>query len=263
MVISGVGPTALLLLVCSLLLLTLGTTAYDDKSLSKGSREEQIVFWEKGVRELRDGELSRAYSKLYASQHALDEANKRRGWLFTKEEDKDLIKNLDEEHKRNMAELAVLKRQEELMLAKIKPLYGIVSRHFVQEQRDSIANAVSQVQQLSYDNAWYTSLFNVGDAETFTDLIVGFLLEWLVGYVLMYPFAALYYTFWTAPWSIYAYSSGTSDVVVGLLAWCASVTIMLLPLLALVGGFVYIQRKYGDRVLEALHTARERERRRR
>ncbi|ORC90074.1 uncharacterized protein TM35_000091240 [Trypanosoma theileri] len=256
----------LVLLFCLLgtsVVVEVNADAKDAWSLSKGSREEQIDFWEGEIHKLRNGELAKANHALYSSKIALEDAKRKAGWIFTKSEDKARIKMLDEQYEKNLAEVAVLYRQEQMMLAKIKPLYGIVSRHFVQEQRDTIASAVNQVQQLSYDQAWYSSLFNLRDAETFTDIIVGFLLEWLMGYILMYPFAVLYYALWKAPWSIYAYSSGISDVFVGFMAWAVSVSVMLLPVLALIGGFWYIHRNYGDRVMQSLNTARERERRRR
>ncbi|KAH9598950.1 hypothetical protein LSM04_004464 [Trypanosoma melophagium] len=254
-----------ILLVCLLgtsVVLEVNADTNDAWSLSKGSREEQIDFWEGEIHKLRNGDLAKANHALYSSRIALEEAKRRQGWFYTKPEDKARIKMLDEQYEKNLAEVAVLYRQEEMMLAKVKPLYGIISRHFVQEQRDTIASAVAQVQQISYDQAWYSSLFNLRDAETFTDLIVGFLVEWMVGYVIMYPFAVLYYAFWKAPWSIYAYSSGVTDVFVGVIAWIVSVFVMLLPVIALVGGFWYIQRNYGEHVLRSLNTARDRERRR-
>ncbi|RNF09237.1 hypothetical protein TraAM80_02280 [Trypanosoma rangeli] len=233
---------------------------YDDRSVAKGSREEQIVFWEQEIDRLRSGEMAKAYQALYSSQLALKEAKQRGGWLFTSADDKARIKMLDAEYEKNMAALTALKREEEGMLAKVKPLYGIISRRFAQEQRHAILDAVKDVQQMSYVQAWYNSLLDLGEAGTLTDVIVGFFWQWLVGYVFFYHFAAIYYALWTAPWNIYAYSSGPSDVLVGIVAWCVCVTIMLLPVLALVAGFFYIRRYYGDRVAEALNRARQRER---
>ncbi|PWV12969.1 hypothetical protein C3747_47g127 [Trypanosoma cruzi] len=259
-----VSLVVLPLLLLWMLQATKGVAAeYDERSVAKGSREEQIVFWEKEIDRLRNGELAKAYQTLYTTQMALNEAKRHSGWLFTSKDVQARIKVLDAEYEKNMAAVVVLKREEEMMLAKLKPLHGIVSRRFAQEQRNAIVDAVNLVQQASYDQAWYGSLFDIGDAETLTDIIVGFLLRWLIGYVLLYPFAAIYYALWTAPRNIYAYSSGTSDIPVGVVAWCVSVSVMLLPVMALVGGFWYIRRHYGDRVTEALRAARERERGRR
>ncbi|RNF17836.1 uncharacterized protein Tco025E_04743 [Trypanosoma conorhini] len=256
--------------IAALLLLLLGTVQaatgvaaeYGDRSLAKGSRDEQIVFWEEEIDRLRGGDMAKAYQTLYSSQLALAEARKQSGWLFTSAEAKARIKMLDAEYEKNLAALTALKQEEERMLAKVKPLYGIVSRRFAQEQRHAIVDAVKQVQEMSYVQAWYNSLLDLGNSETLTDVIVGFLGQWLLGYVVMYHFAAVYYALWTAPWNIYAYSSGPSDVLVGVLAWCVCVAIMLLPVLALVGGCLYLRRYYGDRVAEALNRARNRERRR-
>ncbi|CCW67468.1 unnamed protein product [Phytomonas sp. Hart1] len=130
------------------------------------------------------------------------------------------------------------------MLSKLKPLYGVLSTQFVHEQKESIAHAISTVQKISYDNAWYGSLFRVGEAESLTDLIMGFLVEWLMGYIILYPFAALYYAVWVAPWSVYAYCSGFSGILPALLAYVIAVMIMFSPLLILMGGVYLIYSKH-------------------
>ncbi|EPY26304.1 hypothetical protein AGDE_07686 [Angomonas deanei] len=131
-----------------------------------------------------------------------------------------------------------------MMLSKLKPLYGIVSREFVQEQKRSIKDSIQFAKDVSYDNAFYSSLFNIGDAESITDVIAGFFIQWVFNYILVYPFAVLYYAFWTAPRSVYAYSSGITDIVPGVVAYVVSVAVMCAPLVVLLGGMYLVKRKY-------------------
>ncbi|AAZ10574.1 hypothetical protein, conserved [Trypanosoma brucei brucei TREU927] len=235
--------------------------AAQDKSVSLGSREEQIAFWEGEIEKLRSKSLIEAERRYGNAKHELEEAKKNSGWFFVSEVDKARIKRLDEAYRERLAELSVLNKQEEMLLAKLKPLYGIVSQRFMQEQRDTIAQTLRTLQDMSYDQAWYNSLFNIREAESFTDLIIGFAIEWLSTYIFMYPFASLYYAFWSAPWSIYAYSSGPFDIVVGAFAWVASVTFMLLPYLALIGGGYYLTRSRGIHISDMLRSFGARRRR--
>nr|CCC89903.1 conserved hypothetical protein [Trypanosoma congolense IL3000] len=236
---------AVLLSVLVAGLLAKATATPSKLDVSLGSREEQIAFWEKEVQKLSTGSLLEAERQLRSAQYALEQANKQKSWFFASEHEKARIQQLDEEYRRRLNEVALLQKQEDMLLAKLKPLYGIVSQRFVQEQRETILSTLHKLKDMSYDQAWYSSMFNIREAESITDLLIGFFVEWFMSYVIMYPFASIYYALWTAPWSIYAYSSGPSDIVVGVLAWVVSVTFMSLPLLALGGGCWYIKRKYG------------------
>lgn len=228
----------------------------DEKSITLRSREDQIHFWEGRLDTIRRGWKAGALNDLFRATEALGTAKKHSSWLFKSSDEKARLRLLDEEVAKQTREVQLVSHQEDLLIAKLKPLYGIVSRHFVQEQRNVIADSIKEVQRMSYDNAWYSSLFNLRDADSITDVIVGFLFEWLMGYIIMYPFAFLYYALWQAPTSIYAYMSGSGDIVMAVLAWLCSVTIMALPLLALgLGGFIFL-KKYG----EDIRMARERTR---
>lgn len=226
------------------------------KAVSKGSTDEQIRFWRREVDTLRATKIAPALQTLYTAQTALEKARRQQGFFYTTPEVKATIKLLDEDLRQSVVEVERLKAQENMMVAKLKPLYGVVSTHLAQDQKEAIAGAISTVQKMSYDNAWYSSLFNMDDAKSFTDVIAGFLMQWLVGYIVLYPFAVLYYAVFVAPFSIYQYMSGVSDIVPAVGMYLLSVGVMCLPLLALAVTAYMLYRKYGDRVREAMAQAR-------
>lgn len=240
----------MLLLLAVLLFATVVPTAEaarkaDRKAVMKGDREQQIVLLEQEVSDLRRNELNRAKARVYAAQAALETARRKEGFFYTRPQDRATIQVLDEDFRRSLVEFNRLQDQEKQLVDQLKPLYGVVSRQFVQEQKDTIASSISTVQKMSYDNAWYSSLFSIGEAESLSDLIVGFLVQWLVGYIILYPFAVLYYAVWAAPWSVYSFCSSFSDVIPAVVAYSISVFVMCLPLIAL-GGCVYlILRHHG------------------
>lgn len=228
--------------------------------VAKGTRDQQIFFWEQEIQSLRRDELSDAVGKLYTAQATLEGAKRKEGFFYTRPEDKATIRHLDENYQRALVEVQTIREQERMMLAKLKPLYGLLSTQFAQEQKTTISECLSVVQEMSYNNAWWSSLFNIGDAESLTDIIVGFLARWLVGHIILYPFAVLYYAVWAAPWSVYAYCSGAGDLIPAVVVYVISVTVMCLPLVALVGGLYVIAKKYGHSIEEALEGARRRDR---
>lgn len=262
---SHVAAAVLLagLLVLSLALCATGAAAWgtteDATAIAKRSKNDQIQFWEREVRALQQGEMQRAYSKLYQKQAALDAARKKEGFFYTRQEDKATIRLLDEDFRRALIEVSQLKEQERLMMTKLKPLYGVMSLHFAQEQKHTISDSIKYVQTASYDNAWYSSLFNLGEAESITDVVVGFLGQWLVGFVVMYPFAVLYYALWAAPRSVYAYMGGAADLVPAIVAYAVSVLVMCLPIIALGVALYGVWRVYKPRLQEAARRAQARQ----
>ncbi|KPI84679.1 hypothetical protein ABL78_6273 [Leptomonas seymouri] len=262
-----VAATPLLLVMALLLSLTLyATSAYgswsreDAMAVAKRSKDDQIRFWEREVQSLRHGEMESAYRKLYHKQAALEAARKKEGFFYTKAEDKATIRLLDEDYRRSLIEVNQLKEQERLMLAKLKPLYGVVSLQFAQEQKQTISDSIKYVQKASYDNAWYSSLFNLGQAESLSDVIVGFIGQWLIGFMFLYPFAVLYYALWAAPWSVYSYTSGIADLVPAVVAYAMSVLVMCLPIIVLSLGFYVVWRAYLPKIQEAARRAQARQR---
>lgn len=232
----------------------------DEFSTAVTTKEEQLAVIRTKLRELRAGRLQEALSQLHRAETARNEAKRGAGWIYTSEE-RARISRLDHEVERGSRALAAVQREELALEKSIKPLYGIVSLEFYNEQRRTIASSIATVQKMSYDNAWYSGLFNAHRAESFSDLILQFFIEWLVGYVVMYPFAVLHYALWVAPWSIYEYSSSTSDVLVGIVAWLCSVGLMMMPLVALGGGMWLVYKHYGDQIAAAMRERQERRRR--
>ncbi|AYU80507.1 protein of unknown function - conserved [Leishmania donovani] len=251
----------LLLLLC-LLASASSVDAWDSsedaKAMAKRAKHEQIQFWEREVNILRQGELTRAYNKLYQAEAALESARAKQGFFYTRPQDKATIRLLDEDYRRTLVEVKALKEQERLIMAKLKPLYGVVSLHFAQEQKRTISESIKTVQSLSYDNAWYSSLFSLGEAESFSDIIMGFIGNWVIGFVILYPFAVLYYALWAAPWSVYEYTAGAADLVPGAVAYAACVVVMCLPLIVLALTFYLLIRHYGPQLQAAAQQAQAR-----
>ncbi|GET90277.1 hypothetical protein, conserved [Leishmania tarentolae] len=230
----------------------------DATAIAKREKHEQIQFWEREANILRQGEMARAYNKLYKTQAALESARSKQGFFYTRPEDKATIRLLDEDYRRALVELNTLKEQERLIMTKLKPLYGVVSLHFAQEQKRTISESIKTVQSLSYDNAWYSSLFSLGEAESFSDIIMGFIGNWVLGFVILYPFAVLYYAMWAAPWSVYEYTSGVTDLVPGAVAYAMCVLVMCLPLILLALTFYLLIRHYGPQLQAAAQRAQAR-----
>jgi hypothetical protein len=205
---------------------------------------------------LRRERLQPAVTELTITQqkHAMLKQNM--PW-FPSSAQKSALQASEEGVKRAAQVVVFVQNKEKALMARLKPLYGIVSYEFMQEQRSTISSAVAQVNKLAYDNAWYQSLFDMGRRESIKDVILMFFVQWLLNYVIMYPFAAAYYVFWALPWDIYAYSSGPTDVATGLMMWLCYAGLMVSPVAALVGGYWYI-RKYHPGAFENLRDVRRR-----
>lgn len=243
-----------------------GGQSSSSSSQQLSTKEEQIALIESDLAYLRENELATALHNLHRTNELLKQTKSRAGWLYYSAEEKERIRNLDSELERNQRALAQVHEEEKALEARLKPMYGIVSYPFYVEQRNTIRSCVAKVQELSYNNAWYSSLFETMSnrrEKSLSDIIIGFFIEWLVGYIFMYPFAVGYYAFWAAPWSIYSYSSGASDVVLGAGAWLLAVAVMMLPIIGLLGGVWFIFHKYGDDIKRGMERMAEEQRARR
>ncbi|EPY28477.1 hypothetical protein STCU_05103 [Strigomonas culicis] len=205
--------------------------ASDSKEVAKGSREEQIYYYENRIDRLQSSR-ARAASDLHVAEARLQQ----RG-------DEATIKVLREEQLKAALTLHNLEKEEAMLLAKLKPLYGVVSRQFFREQRDHIKRVMAFAQEASYDNAFYGIFFDLFQAESLSDLVAMFVERFVINYMIFYPLGVLYYALWSAPWSVWAYSSGISSVVPGLLAYVLSVFIMCTPLIALLSGLYFLVRR--------------------
>lgn len=245
-------------LVCCLVLSTAAAWGADsvenevnDLALEKRDKDQQLELLEYKVMQIRS-EKEEALRKLYEVSAARDQAQKRQGFFYTKKEDKANIKILDEEYKRAILVVESETKRENYVLAKLKPLYGVLSVHFAAEQKQIISEVIKSVQGQSYNNAFYSSLFSFHEAESLIDIIVGFLSTWVLGFLFMYPFAVAYYALWAAPWSVYAYSSGLFSIAPGIFAYATSVLVMCLPLIVLGSSLYIIWRHYEKDIVEIL-----------
>ena len=83
--------------------------------------------------------------------------------------------------------------------------------------------------------------------ESLTDLIVGFFVQWLMAYLVMYPFAGVYFLGWSTPRSLWAYSSSWTDLFVGVLVWIISFVVFLIPPALIIGALYLLLRGRFDR----------------
>lgn len=144
-------------------------------------------------------------------------------------------------------QLAVIQEEEKALVSKLKPMYGLVSAEFFHEQRGAIRESLQTVSKLAYDNAWWHSLFNLGRAESLTDVLLEFALQYAVIYAFAYPFAFAYFAFWFAPTTIYAYTESIYDVPSAVVMYVAWTALMALPGVALYFGVKFLL-KYLERV---------------
>eukprot|EP00388_Colpodella_angusta_P034869 GDKK01034107.1.p1 GENE.GDKK01034107.1~~GDKK01034107.1.p1 ORF type:complete len:174 (-),score=9.66 GDKK01034107.1:95-592(-) len=91
---------------------------------------------------------------------------------------------------------------------------------------------------MAADNAWYSALFSLGNVESLQELVVQILGQYVVATVVLYFFGVVFYALWTAPWTVYAYSSSVFDIIPGIVSYILAVGLMLLPLLVCGGALV-------------------------
>ena len=220
------------------------TSGAFERRLALYSREEKIDYWQGELDHVRRDEVGPALDELARRQAAVNAIRGGSGWFPTAAE-KARLSAAEAALRAAQMQLDRAQSREVAVVRQLKPLWGLVSYEFVHEQRSSISGSLKKVNELSYNQAWWSSMFDLGRRESFTDVIVGFFFQWFVSYVLMYPFAVLYYALWVLPWSIWEYSSSATDVVTGAVLFVGWVGVMLLPIAALVVGATYIGRHYG------------------
>lgn len=207
------------------------------------SKEEQLAVYEEDLVYIRQHEVEPALSRVARLSQARAAAKQSSSWMPSSEE-RQRIYAIEQELNAASQALVAAQNKELAIKNKMKPLWGIVSYQFMQEQQVTIKDCITKVNEMAYNQAWWHSIFNAR-AESLTDLIVQFFLQWIMSYILMYPFAAAYYALWAAPWSVYSYSSSYQDLLIGIAAWLVSVIVMILPLLVLAVTGYFVIRKYG------------------
>jgi hypothetical protein len=225
------------------------------------NREEKIAVYHGDLERLRRADLEPALTNWMAKRQRYVTAKGNQPWLPSASQ-KEMLNGIHREMRGAEGALARVQKEETALVARLKPLYGLVSAEFVAEQRHSIASSLKKVNDIAYNQAWYESLFTMGSRESLQDVIVGFFVKWLMSYVIMYPFAVGYYALWVLPWSIWEYASGASDVATGAFMYLMWVGFMMLPVL---GFYVCVRlfAKYGAPYLARQAEARRRQAQRR
>ena len=203
-------------------------------------REQQIAHYEDERERIRAEEVMPALRTL-SHEQARHSATKSSMPWFPSSEQKRALQASESAVDRARAVVAKAEEKEMAVTRRLKPLYGIVSYEFMQEQQTSISGSIKKVNQVAYDQAWYQSLWDLGRRDSLTEVLVGFLVQWLATYVLLYPFALAYYAFWALPWSLWEYSSSAADLATGLVSYAIWVVLMASPLIVLGGGIWYLR----------------------
>ena len=235
-----------------------GDAGRNGNEVSLYSREEKIAYYEVELNQAREQETGPAMQEMLQRQRDVAAVRGNQGW-FTNAAEKESLRVAEERLRAAQMQVERAKSREVAVLKKLKPLYGLVSQEFFHEQRDSISGSLKKVNELAYNQAWYSSLFEMGRRESLTDVIVGFFMQWLMSYVIMYPFAVLYYAVWVLPWSIYDYSSTYGDVFTGSLMFAGWLLVMCLPLIALFVGGRYLVKHYGPYMAKMAEENRRRQ----
>lgn len=226
--------------------------------VKRDPKEEEIMILEQELDSLRQSELIAQANRLNTAVVSRDTVKRSMPW-FPSASESARLQRLDDEVNRQRMSLEVVKQKEQALVNRLKPLYGIVSWHFVADQQLAIRNSMSTMTEMGYNNAWYTALFSIGQAESLGEVLATFATQFVVALLIMYPIALLYFALWTAPWNVYYYSSSIVDIIPGIGMYVASVILMALPFLVLVGGFYLFFKMYGGAIAERARANAERQ----
>eukprot|EP00758_Cryptobia_borreli_P010089 Tbor_TRINITY_DN5536_c2_g10::TRINITY_DN5536_c2_g10_i1::g.12789::m.12789 len=234
-------------------------TEYNSKvtALATGNREEAIMILEQEIDSLRKGRMAKAMHRFQTAVHARNSYKNNLPWFPNTAENKRLG-NLEEEVLRQEKALSIVLDEERALTTRLKPLHGVVSWYFAADQQRSIKSSIQTVSEMGYNNAWYSALFSIGEVESIQDLIMVFVGQYLMVFLIFYPFAILYFALWTTPWNIYEYSSSWLDFPSAIIAWISSVAVMVLPFAGFVFGGYVIVRVIAAKEKERLRKTAER-----
>ena len=218
----------------ALLSLTSVSNTVHCRSTALSTRDYKIMELENALERLQDKEVFPSVDAVQRSRTRLSAIESSIGW-FPSASEKDRRAAAREELRVAEYSLARVERKALDLRSRLKPLYGVWSPEFYHEHKASLKKTFEVVHDASYNSAWWSSVFS-RRAESFTEAIMGFLLEWLMSYLVLYPFAGAYFLAWVTPTTIWAYSSSFSDIFTGAAVWFMSLTAFLLPLGLLLGG---------------------------
>lgn len=222
------------------------TTDDQSRDLSVFSREEKIYQLTNQIAELREFELAPAFQR-YAAEVERDRAFQKSQPWFPSASEKDAAAASTARVDEAKRALEVVVSKETALVKARKPLYGIVSREFMDEQRLSMGSSLREVNRMAKEQVFYGAFFDGGRAESLSELIVMLVMRYVMTYLLCYPFAVGYYAFFVLPTSLYEYSSGTTDVFTAAVAYVLLVALMLTPIACLVGGVWYFRVRHRER----------------
>jgi len=215
-------------------------------SIATLDKARQVATLESEVARIHREAVDPAIRHVADAQSQYSTLYSQRSW-FPSDSEKRTIEAAQANLDRARAQLQRAESQAQAVAVRIKPLYGLVSSHFFAEQRTTIKNSLKVISDVAYQQAWYESLFNAGRAESLTDLIVQFAVSYLGVYIIAYPFAWLYFVFWSGPWIVYSYCASAADFPLAAAMWALWAVIMALPFIVLICGVLFVQR-YKERV---------------
>eukprot|EP00759_Apiculatamorpha_spiralis_P025735 PhF_6_TR29098/c0_g1_i1/m.42439 len=223
-------------------------TLFEDASSSSSSlstRNQKIINLERQLNKVRETEVAPAMEEVMRQQHRVSEIKATTPW-FPNQAQKDTLARAESDLHHARAALQRVENKALDLHDKLKPLYGILSREFYEERKEQFQATLGFVSDASYRTAWWDTLFSSRRHDSLTDMIVSFFLQWIISYLVMYPFAGVYFLGWGTPKAIYAYSSSWTDIFVGVGVWCISFVVFLIPP-ALILGALYLMIKGAAR----------------
>ncbi|KNH04045.1 pericentrin [Perkinsela sp. CCAP 1560/4] len=191
-------------------------------------KNQQITELEKSSQRILDEDILR--QRAIVDQHeASYKSVKARMPFFPSAADRAELGKYESTFREAQTNLSALEARHQGLLRQLKQLHGIRSMAFYEEQKQSIRQAMRQLHQTSYDNAWWSTLLS-GKSDSIKDLIVNFFVEWMYTFILMFPFTVAYFLLWRTPMTIWQYSSAPSDILLGTVAWMVSAIAFVLPI---------------------------------
>ncbi len=209
------------------------------------SREAKMFALEHDRDILVRERLNPALDRLASASSRVNQIRSSQSW-FPSSSEKAALSAAQSATDQARLQLVLVQEEEKALVAKLKPMYGLVSAEFFMEQRGAIRESLQTVSKIAYDNAWWHSLFNLGRAESLGDVILEFVLQYAIVYAFAYPFAFAYFALWFAPTTIYSYTESWADVPSALVMWAAWTFVMALPGIALYFGIKFLL-KYLER----------------
>ena len=209
------------------------------KSLAALSKEAAMLELEVRREALRRSTLDPALNAAGVAASRVAAMRSGMSW-FPSAAEKSSLAAAEESAAAARAKLAKAQQQEQQLVAKLKPLYGLVSAEFFSEQRNAIKESLQTVSKVAYDNAWWQSMFRLGSAEkvkvspessaeSLKEVLIQFVLQYAIVYAFAYPFAWAYFVLYHAPTVCYAYMDGWADLPGALGMWLAWAVVMSIP----------------------------------